>query len=144
MREGDESMRRPTAGDVVFLGGTCAGSKWREELKPGLICGYFDPMVEEWSDTCYENELVHMEKDDFLLWVMTPESTNFLSYAEITDNAHRYPDRFCYTFLPEYGGKTFSREQIRALRKIGFLVERAGGQYFEDYREAFAFFSKED
>lgn len=33
----------------VFLGGTCNGSKWREELIPLLQVGYFNPVVDEWT-----------------------------------------------------------------------------------------------
>lgn len=27
----------------VFLGGTCAGWKWRDELQPLLKCDYYNP-----------------------------------------------------------------------------------------------------
>lgn len=30
----------------VFLGGTCAGWKWRDELQPLLKCDYYNPMRE--------------------------------------------------------------------------------------------------
>ena len=34
----------------VFLGGTCNGSKWRNELIPSLNVDYFDPVVEDWNE----------------------------------------------------------------------------------------------
>ena len=29
----------------VFLGGTCSGRKWRDELIPLLKCEYYNPIV---------------------------------------------------------------------------------------------------
>lgn len=34
----------------VFLGGTCAGWKWRDELQPLLKCDYYNPIVKNWSE----------------------------------------------------------------------------------------------
>lgn len=34
----------------VFLGGTCEGRDWRNELIPKLKCDYFNPVVEEWTE----------------------------------------------------------------------------------------------
>lgn len=31
----------------VFLGGTCAGWKWRDELQPLLKCDYYNPIVKK-------------------------------------------------------------------------------------------------
>ena len=36
----------------VFLGGTCAESKWREKLIPLLKCDYFNPVVDDWTPEC--------------------------------------------------------------------------------------------
>ena len=33
----------------VFLGGTCAGSKWRDNIIPQLKCEYFNPVVDDWT-----------------------------------------------------------------------------------------------
>ena len=33
----------------VFLGGTCNGSTWREELIPILEINYFNPVVSDWT-----------------------------------------------------------------------------------------------
>lgn len=34
----------------VFLGGTCAGWKWRDELQPLLKCDYYNPIVKNWNE----------------------------------------------------------------------------------------------
>jgi hypothetical protein len=41
----------------VFLGGTCAESKWREKLIPMLDIGYFNPVAPDWTEECYQREL---------------------------------------------------------------------------------------
>ena len=44
----------------VFLGGTCAESKWREKLIPLLQCDYFNPVVPGHDMRLY---LCRLEKD---------------------------------------------------------------------------------
>ena len=41
----------------VFLGGTCNGSTWRDELIPMLNIDYFNPVVENWTSECQKEEL---------------------------------------------------------------------------------------
>lgn len=46
----------------VFLGGTCAGWKWRDELQPLLKCDYYNPIVKNWSE---EDRLREVHERDF-------------------------------------------------------------------------------
>ena len=41
----------------VFLGGTCNGSNWREELIKELDIDYFNPVIENWDDKAQVNEV---------------------------------------------------------------------------------------
>ena len=41
----------------VFLGGTCAGSTWRDELIPQLKIDYFNPVVADWTPECRAEEI---------------------------------------------------------------------------------------
>ena len=34
----------------IFLGGTCNGTTWRDELIKGLTVDYFNPVVEDWTE----------------------------------------------------------------------------------------------
>ena len=34
----------------VFLGGTCSGWKWRDQLQKMLDCDYYNPIVKNWSE----------------------------------------------------------------------------------------------
>ena len=46
----------------VFLGGTCAKSKWRDNIIPQLKCEYFNPVVDDWTPECQKIE--EREKKD--------------------------------------------------------------------------------
>lgn len=40
----------------VFLGGTCSGWKWKDELQPLLECDYYNPIVALAEVAKYLNE----------------------------------------------------------------------------------------
>ena len=41
----------------VFLGGTCNESTWRDKLIKMLEIDYFNPVVDDWTEECYQEEL---------------------------------------------------------------------------------------
>ncbi|MDR1818841.1 MAG: nucleoside 2-deoxyribosyltransferase domain-containing protein, partial [Methanobrevibacter sp.] len=51
----------------VFLGGTCNGSGWRDELKKQLKIPYFDPVVDDWDEEAQKNEIKERENADYCL-----------------------------------------------------------------------------
>lgn len=129
----------------VYLGGTCGESTWREKAIDDLQgITYFNPQlpVETWNDYSYGNECVHMYTDDILLYVMTPEMVEYFSYAEVVDMAHRRRGDVYLTFLAEEHGKRFTDVQLDIIDKIGYLVENAGGFYFDKYDNAIAAIKK--
>lgn len=50
----------------VFLGGTCAGWKWRDELQPLLKCDYYNPIVKNWSEEDRLREVHERETSDYV------------------------------------------------------------------------------
>lgn len=52
----------------VFLGGTCAGWKWRDELQPLLKCDYYNPIVKNWSEEDRLREVHERETSDYVLY----------------------------------------------------------------------------
>ena len=40
-----------------FLGGTWANSKWREKFEKELVIDYFNPVVDDWNEEAYQQEL---------------------------------------------------------------------------------------
>ena len=49
----------------VFLGGTCNESIWRDELIEMLEIDYFNPVVDDWTEECYQEELRQREICDY-------------------------------------------------------------------------------
>ena len=71
----------------IFLGGTCNGTTWRDELIPYLPCDYFNPVVEDWTPECIERE--NLEKDhkcDIHLYIITPEMKGIYSIVEMMNS----------------------------------------------------------
>lgn len=55
----------------VFLGGTCAGWKWRDELQPLLKCDYYNPIVKNWNEEDRLREVHERETSDYVLYGIT-------------------------------------------------------------------------
>lgn len=116
----------------VFLGGTCNGSKWREEIKPLLKIDYYDPVCcGEWNDEAYKRELNERKTSDFVMYVITPKMTGFYSIAEVADDSNKRPEKtlFCYLMTDE--DCVFTSAQLKSLAATAKLVEDNGGKVFE-------------
>lgn len=129
MRAGGK--KRDRAETRVFLGGTCNGSRWRDELVPQLEIGYFNPVVEDWDAGAARREREERERDGFLLYVFTPLSEGGYSIAEVVDDSNKRPERTIMCIVHEDAGKVFSEHQEKALRRVGEMVERNGGRFFD-------------
>ena len=72
----------------VFLGGTCNGSTWRDELIPKLKIDYFYPVVKDWTPECQaEEERQKNEECMIHLYVITPQQKGVFSIAEMIESA---------------------------------------------------------
>lgn len=86
-----DKMEELPVPERIFLGGTCAGSTWRDELIPELDkrgYSYFNPVVPDWTA---EMQLIESkEKEEYCdshLYVLTPEMKGLFSVAEIINSA---------------------------------------------------------
>ena len=74
----------------IFLGGTCAETKWRDQLMPLLDkfeCEYFNPVVKNWTEECQAiEEDEKNNKCNIHLYVITPEMKGVYSIAEIINS----------------------------------------------------------
>jgi len=74
----------------IFLGGTCAETKWRDELIKGLErydCEWFNPVVKNWTPECQViEEDEKNNKCNVHLYVITPEMKGVYSIAEIINS----------------------------------------------------------
>jgi hypothetical protein len=128
----------------VFLGGTCNESTWRDKLIPMLKIDYFNPVVDDWTEECYLEELRQREICDYCLYVITPLMTGVYSIAEVIDDSNKRPDKtlFCVLnkdYLPlnveTDNPITFNKGQMRSLERTGLMVQKNGGKYFKSLEE---------
>lgn len=129
----------------VFLGGTCNGSTWRDKLIPMLSIDYFNPVVDDWTEECYQEELRQRETCDYCLYVITPRMTGVYSIAEVVDDSNKRPSKTIFCVLEkDYPNKSkgedwisisFDEGKLKSLDKVGRMVENNGGKYFKSLEE---------
>lgn len=123
---------------TVFLGGTCAGSKWREELLPKLDSERvetYNPVVPNWTPECQAIEDFHRETDDVCLYVITPEGEGDYSFVEVTDDSNKRPDSTILCVIYEVNGVTFSKHRKSCAEKTSDLVQKNGAAVVKDLDE---------
>lgn len=120
----------------VFLGGTCADSKWREELTPLLEVDYFNPVVKNWTKECMEEELRQREICDFVLYTLTRVRSSY-SIAEVIDDSNKRPNKtiVCVINETKNGKPVLSNRDMKSLDAIGRMVERNGGIYLKSLED---------
>lgn len=111
----------------VFLGGTCNESTWRDKLIEMLEIDYFNPVVEDWTEECYQEELKQREECDYCLYVITPKMTGMYSIAEVVDDSNKRPDKTIFCLLHEDEELKFTDGQLKSLIKVGIMVSLNGG-----------------
>lgn len=123
------------AGKKVFLGGTCNNSTWRDQLEEKLTIESFNPVVKEWNDAAYQQELHERETCDFCLYVITPLMNGIYSIAELVDDSNKRPEKTIFCFLQEDGETKFSSHQLKSLNATAKMVVKNGGKYFESLED---------
>lgn len=122
-----------------FLGGTCNGSNWRQNLIPLLTIDYFDPVVKDWTPECQAREIQERETCDFCLYVITPKMTGVYSIAEVADDSNKRPQKTVFCFLTEDEDKQFDKVQLKSLVQTGKLVAANGAKVFSNLQEVAAY-----
>jgi hypothetical protein len=113
----------------VFLGGTCNGSRWRDELIPLLTIDYFNPVVEDWTPECQEEEIRQRETCDYVLYVITTKMLGVYSIAEVVDDSNKRPEKTLFCFVGEEIG--FAKHELKSLVATAKLVESNGAKVFD-------------
>lgn len=112
----------------IFLGGTCNGSTWREDVIPFLEFDYFNPVVEDWTPECIEKENIEKEENcNIHLYVITKEMTGVYSIAEAVQSSNK--KEVTTIFYVEYEG--FDEAMIRSLRAVREIISNNGGVVYE-------------
>lgn len=109
----------------VFLGETCNNSTWREELIPKLEIDYFNPVVEDWTPECMDEEWRQRELCDYVLYVITSEMMGVYSIAEAVDDSNKRPSQTIFCYLED----GFSTGELKSLSQVGKMVRANGGMW---------------
>ena len=116
--------------EKVFLGGTCNESTWRDELIPLLEnegIQYFNPVVEDWTLECQEEEYRQKEICDIHLFLITKKMKGVFSIAEAVASCQ------CKSKLTLFGFADFDGEfdtaEKKSLDAVGHLIAKLGGGY---------------
>ena len=120
----------------VFLGGTCNNSRWRNRLIPMLKIDYFNPVVEDWTPECMEEEIKQREICDFCLYVITPEMTGVYSIAEVVDDSNKRPEKTIFVRLKDDGKLSFNEAQWKSLGQVSKMVEKNCVKVFDSLKSA--------
>ena len=128
----------------VFLGGTCNESTWRDRLIEMLEIDYFNPVVDDWTEECYREELRQRELCDYCLYVITPRMRGVYSIAEVVDDSNKRPEKTIFCIVTADFSDTgdiimFDEQQLKSLDKVGVMVQNNGGKYFRTLREVAKF-----
>ena len=128
----------------VFLGGTCNESTWRDGLIEILEIDYFNPVVDDWTEECYQEELRQREICDYCLYVITPRMRGVYSIAEVVDDSNKRPEKTIFCIVTADFSDTgdiimFDEQQLKSLDKVGVMVQNNGGKYFRTLREVAKF-----
>lgn len=156
---------------MVFLGGTCNESRWREALIPMLSVDYFNPVVDDWNAEAQAKELEMREACDFCLCVITPRMQGIYSIAKVVDDSNKRPEKTVFCVIPydvcteeEWeadiypfyataweedrsmvnSSRTilkFTQSQKKSLHAVARLVERNGGKVFDNLFDLAVYFN---
>ena len=114
----------------VFLGGTCADTKWRDELIPFLNklgIEYFNPVVKDWAPECQAiEEDEKNNKCDTHLYVITKEMMGTYSIAEIINSAWQavvYGTTVNFVVFAVLDEGTWQKHEIKSFNAVMEMVK---------------------
>lgn len=120
---------------LVFLGGTCADSKWRDYVMPKLTINYFNPVVEDWTPECQEEELRQRVSADYILYVITPKATGAYSVAELIDDSNKRPERTLFCILYTDDDSAYTESQGKSMNSVARMASGNGATQFSSLDE---------
>ena len=127
----------------VFLGGTINGSTWRDDVIPHLRINFFNPVVKEWTDAAYKEELLEREDCDYCLYVLTPKMTGVYAVAEVVDDSNKRPEKTIFCIIVKDDEEEFSNFQVKSLIAVGKMVRKNGGRWYASMGEVIQFLNSQ-
>ena len=114
----------------IFLGGTCNGTNWRDQLIPVLNqINFFNPVVEDWTPECQQIEYLEKEhKCNIHFYCITSDMIGVFSIAEVIDSVHNKTKITILHVIPD----GFDDRQLKSLKAVVDLVKLRGGIAYID------------
>ena len=113
----------------IFLGGTCNNSTWRDKLMRLVQVDMFNPVVEDWTPECQENEMDEKDnKCNIHFYCITNLMIGVFSIAEVIDSVHNKKVRTILHVIPD----GFTKAQLKSLTAVVDLVNIRGGIAYVD------------
>lgn len=120
----------------VFLGGTCNGPEWRDELIPLLRGEYFNPVVKDWNEEAQNREKQEKQDCGLSLYVLTPYMAGVFSIAEmVEDSITRRAGCTVVCVLDSYKGQSFEKKQKSSLDATLELLKGHGCHVVQDLQQ---------
>lgn len=120
----------------VFLGGTCNNTTWRDDLMPLLDVSYFNPVVQDWTPDCQDNENYQKNVEcNVHFYLLNDKMKGVYSVAEVLDSANQSGKVTILHVIPD----NFDDDQLKSLKAVVKLVINRGGIAYIDsdlYRSA--------
>lgn len=123
----------------VFLGGTCTGWKWRDELQLLLKCDYYNPIVENWSEEDRLREVHERETSDYVLYGITNGIKGVYSIAEVVDDSNKRPEKTLFLNLYKEDDRYFTKQMNHSLKAVENLLKSNGVKVFNSIEEVSEF-----
>ncbi len=113
----------------VFLGGTCAETRWRNSLIENINVYHFNPVVEDWTPSCQQAEEEEKANNcNVHLYVITKEMKGVFSIAEVIESAHMADKQTILQVIPD----GFDESQLKSLKAVVDMVKKHGGIGYVD------------
>lgn len=119
----------------VFLGGTCSGWKWRDELQPLLKCNYYNPIVRNWSEKDRIREVQERENADYVLYGITNGIKGVYSIAEVVDDSNKRPEKTLFLNLYKEDDRAHTKQMAHSLKAVENLLKENGVKCFTSIKE---------
>ena len=123
---------------TLFMGGTCNESLWRDDLIKLLDdtkVSWFNPVVEDWTPECQEEEKRQRKSSDYVLYVITTKMIGVYSIAEVIDDSNKRPDKTIFCYLKKDGDDKFNKAQKKSLESVKDMVKDNKGEVFDSLKD---------
>lgn len=121
VRSAQHPAKYPLIDELVFLGGTCNGSTWRDDFVKMFKQEYYNPVVPNWTPADQQNEEIQKKAATVIMYGITAKQLGFYSFAEMAVSAFRNPDKTIIIAFLDHDGP-FSKPLQASIEAIASLM----------------------